>query len=83
MKRLEFTCDGCDLIKHVEMPPSGDVDIMLHSWIAHHIIAQENDSPAYEVFADLCPGCSEKLRRAVDPANWPRNDTAPRDLEQN
>ena len=74
MKRLEFTCDGCDLVKHCEVAPSGNTDFMLEGWVAHHIVSHENVSPAYDVVADLCPSCTEKLRLAINPANWPRTD---------
>ena len=55
MKLLEFTCDGCDLVEHCEVPPSGNIDFMLDGWVAHHIVSHENGSPAYDVAADLAP----------------------------
>ena len=74
MKRLEFTCDGCDLVNHCEMPPSGNADFMLDGWVAHHIISHENGSAACDITVDLCPSCSDKLRHLINPANWPRVD---------
>ena len=74
MKRLEFTCDGCDLIKHITLPPGGNADFALQGWVAHRLVAHENGSQAHEIFADLCPQCSEKMRHAINPANWPRMD---------
>ena len=78
MKRLEFTCDGCDLVKHVLLPPNSKADFLLEGWVAHRLISEENGSVAYEISADLCPGCSDKLRHAINPANWPRMDAAVR-----
>ena len=32
----------------------------------------------FENTADLCPACAEKMRHAINPANWPRIDPAVR-----
>ena len=78
MKRLEFTCEGCDLIRYVTLPPGGKTDVTLDGWVAHHVVMQENGSVIFENSADLCPACAEKMRHAINPANWPRMDPAVR-----
>ena len=55
MKRLEFTCDGCDLVKHCEVPPSGNADFMLDGWVAHHIISHENGSASMRYHGGFVP----------------------------
>jgi hypothetical protein len=72
MKRLEFICDGCDFVDHIGVENVQNLEYMLKGWVTHRIIAHENGSQAYEILADLCPNCSENLRRAINPANWPR-----------
>jgi hypothetical protein len=74
MKRLEFTCDGCDLVEHVVLPPGrGAVaELALDGWVAHRAVLHEGNAEPYEIFADLCPRCMEKMRHAINPANWPR-----------
>jgi hypothetical protein len=74
MKRLEFTCEGCDLVEHVVVPAGGVTDFALDGWAANHVIMQENGSLTYENLVDLCPACAEKMRHAINPANWPRMD---------
>ena len=74
MKRLEFTCDGCDLVKHVVLPPGGKADFALDGWIAHRLVTHEDGVLTYENSCDLCPACAEKMRHAINPANWPRMD---------
>ena len=49
-------------------------DFELDGWVTHHVVVYENDSPAYENAADLCPVCAEKMRHAANPANWPRQN---------
>jgi hypothetical protein len=75
MKRLEFTCEGCDLKRYVTLPPGGETNVTLDGWVAHHVVMQENGSVAFENSADLCPACAEKMRHAINPANWPRADS--------
>lgn len=72
MKRLEFICDGCDYVDHVALETVNGSDYMLKGWVTHRIVAHENGTQTYEIIADLCPNCSENLRRAINPANWPR-----------
>jgi len=72
MKRVEFVCDGCDSTESMTLPAARDIDFVLDGWVTHRIVAYENGSQAYEVSPDLCPKCSENLRRAINPANWPR-----------
>lgn len=74
MRRLVFTCDGCDMNEQVILPASGGADGMFKGWIAHRLVAYENSSPTYDLYADLCPDCSNKLRHAINPARWPRMD---------
>ena len=38
MKRLEFTCEGCDLTRYVTLPPGGKTDVTLDGWVAHHVV---------------------------------------------
>ena len=75
MKRLEFTCEGCDLTRYVKLPPGGKTDVTLDGWVAHQVVMQENGSVIFENSADLCPACAEKMRHAINPANWPRADS--------
>ena len=74
MKRLEFTCDGCDLVEHAVLPLGGKIDFALDGWVAHRVVLYENDALIFENSADLCPACAQKMRHAVNPANWPRLD---------
>ncbi|HEY8036343.1 MAG TPA: hypothetical protein VIF37_12245, partial [Methylobacter sp.] len=53
MKRLEFTCEGCDLTRYVKLPPGGKSDVTLDGWVAHHVVMQENGSVIFENSADL------------------------------
>jgi hypothetical protein len=76
MKRLEFTCEGCDLTEYVTLPTGGQTDVTLDGWVAHHVVMQEDGSVIFENSADLCPACAEKMRHAINPANWPRIDPA-------
>jgi hypothetical protein len=78
MRRLEFTCDGCNFARQVDLPSSGKRDLMPEGWVAHHLVAHENGLQAYEILADLCPECSNKFRHAVNPANWPKLDATVR-----
>jgi len=81
MRKLQFVCDGCDLVDYADKLPS-NMDFMLEGWVAHHLSLRENDSPTNEIMADLCPSCSEKLRNAMDPRNWPRVDATVRKFEK-
>ncbi len=72
MRRLVFTCDGCDLNEHITLSADRGADGMIKGWIAHHVVAYENGSPTCDMFADLCPACSNKFRHAINPAKWPR-----------
>ncbi len=74
MRRLEFTCDGCNLVKHASVPNDMGADYMPEGWVIHQLVAHENGSKAYEISADLCPDCSVKIRHAMNPANWPKMD---------
>jgi hypothetical protein len=74
MRRLVFTCDGCDLNEHVILPPGGDPDNMFKGWISHRLVAYENGASTDNISADLCPDCSNKLRHAINPTKWPRMD---------
>jgi hypothetical protein len=78
MRRLEFTCDGCNFVKQFDLPSEGKGDFIPDGWVAHHLVAHENGVRAYEIVADLCPECSNKFRHAVNPANWPKMDAAVR-----
>jgi hypothetical protein len=71
MKRLEFACDGCDLVEHVALPAEGAANFMIEGWVAYHSVVRENDGEPYEISADLCPRCVVKMRHAINPANWP------------
>ncbi len=70
MKRLQFTCDGCDLTEYATLSEKGAADLMFEGWVAFHAAVRENDSEPYEISADLCPRCAVKMRHAVNPANW-------------
>ena len=74
MKRIEFTCDGCNLVNHVDFPEDGRFDTLPAGWVAHRLAASENGAQAYEISADLCPECTAKFRHAVNPVNWPKLD---------
>jgi hypothetical protein len=78
MRRLEFTCEGCDLTRYVKLPPGGKTDVTLDGWVAHQVVMQENGAVIFENSADLCPACAEKMRHAINPANWPRADSMAR-----
>ena len=71
MKRLQFSCDGCDLVEHAALAEKGALDFMLEGWVAFHAVVRENEAEPYEISADLCPRCAVKMRHAVNPANWP------------
>ena len=79
MRRFEVTCDACDLVEHINLRGSAGTDLLFDGWIAHRAVVYENGAEAYEVSADLCPECAEKMRHALSPANWPRIKAAPRD----
>lgn len=72
MKRLEVTCNGCDHVEHVNLPVSDQIDLMFDGWISHRAVVYENGLDSYEIAADLCPECANKMRHAINPANWPR-----------
>jgi hypothetical protein len=74
MRRLEITCDGCDLTEEVIVPIGGEADFGFDGWVAHHVVVRENGDPTYENVVDLCPTCAEKMRHAINPANWPKLD---------
>jgi len=59
-----------------------NIDFMMEGWVTHRIVAYENGVEAYEVLADLCPKCSENLRQAVNPTNWPRMKAPSREFSQ-
>jgi len=44
MKRLEFTCEGCDLTEYVTLPTGGQTDVTLDGWVAHHFVRQDGGS---------------------------------------
>jgi hypothetical protein len=69
---------GFELVEHVVVPAGGVTDFALDGWVAHHVVMQENGSVIFENSADLCPACAEKMRHAINPANWPRMDPAVR-----
>jgi len=83
MKRIEFMCDGCDKIEYAKLDSVRTIDFMMEGWLTHRIVAHENGSEAYEITSDLCPVCSENLRRAINPANWPRMKAASNEPLQN
>jgi len=72
MKRIEFTCDGCDSVSYSELPSDGKFDSMVVDWISHRVVCYENGAAAREISVDLCAGCTDKFRHAINPANWPR-----------
>jgi hypothetical protein len=74
MRRLEITCDGCDLAKQVIVPIGAEIDFAFDGWVAHHVVVRENGAQTYENAVDLCPTCAEKMRHAINPANWPKLD---------
>ena len=59
VRRLEFTCDGCNLIDHFTLPAGGGAlaALMLDGWIAHRAVRYGVNSEPYEISADLCPRC--------------------------
>lgn len=73
MKRLEFTCDGCDSVEYVTMSDDKS-NLLPDGWVMHHMIVHENGATSYENSADLCAACRNKMRHAIDPANWPKMD---------
>lgn len=80
MRRLEFTCEGCDLVEEIVLPSGGGLaDVAFNGWIAHRAVVYEGGSEAYEISADLCPKCVDKMRHAINPANWPRIKAAAKD----
>jgi hypothetical protein len=78
MKRIEFTCDGCDLVMHADLPSDGRIETVVDGWVAHRVTCHENGVAVREISADLCPGCTEKLRHAINPVNWPRQSASVR-----
>jgi hypothetical protein len=74
MRRLEITCDGCDVTEQVIVPVGDKTDLAFNGWVAHHVVVRENGAPTYENAVDLCPVCAEKMRHAINPANWPKLD---------
>lgn len=59
------------------------INFLMEGWLTHRIVTHENRSEAYEITADLCPICLENLRRAINPANGPRNKAASNEPRQN
>ena len=60
VRRVEFTCDGCNFIDHFTLPAGGGgalAGLMLDGWIAHRAVRYGVDSEPYEISADLCPRC--------------------------
>jgi hypothetical protein len=80
MRRLVFTCDGCDLSEQVVLANDSKADGVLRGWIAHRLVARENGKTTYEATTDLCPDCSVKLRHAINPTRWPRLEPVPQSL---
>lgn len=78
MRRVEFTCDGCHFVTHIDLKLYTDAAILPDGWVAHQIVVHENGANAYEISADLCPDCTSKLRHAINPANWPKLDSSVR-----
>ena len=74
MRRLEFICDGCDLVEHVALPSDNKTDMTLPGWTTFQVVVRERNSEPDEISSDLCPGCSAKMRVAINPANWPRTE---------
>jgi hypothetical protein len=76
MKRLECTCDGCGRVEFYALPEFVEIselrEIPTIGWVYHRIIAIENNSAPVEVKAELCPRCTENLRRALNPVAWPK-----------
>jgi len=65
MKRLEFTCEGCDLTRYVKLPPGArrcDIGRLGRASSRH---AGEG-AVIFENAADLCPACAEKMRHAIN-----------------
>ncbi len=79
MRRLVFTCDGCDLNEQVILG-DGKADDVFKGWIAHRLVARENGKTTFDLSTDLCPDCSIKLRHAMNPSRWPRLDSAAQPL---
>jgi hypothetical protein len=61
---------------HVELPLDGNANFLPEGWISHRLASEENGAIVSQITADLCSSCSEKLRHAINPANWPRLDPA-------
>jgi hypothetical protein len=74
MRRLEISCEGCGLTEEAIVPFGGELDFAFNGWVAHHVVVRENGTPTYEKVVDLCPDCAEKMRHAINPANWPKLD---------
>jgi hypothetical protein len=75
MKRLEFTCDGCDLVEHMELPLDGNANFLAEGWIAHRVASEENGAIVSQI-ADrprespcICPSCICPFR-ALPSSSW-------------
>jgi len=65
MKRLEFTCEGCDLTRYITLLPGGTTDVTLDGWVAHHVVMQENGSVIFDTRRTFAPPV---LRKCVTPS---------------
>jgi hypothetical protein len=79
MKQLQITCDGCDMVEHVEVSLSASASDGLNSkgWETYRAETYEANSQAREIFADLCPRCAARIRQLNHPANWPWTPAPP------
>ena len=72
------------MVENSAIPPQGTEYFIFQGWTAYRAVVSENDSDPYEISAELCPKCVGKMRKAINPADWPRTRpalaTAPHDV---
>lgn len=75
-----WVCDGCGEEKNVTGSKFGDwhaVTILADGFAGYPTSAPEPAAPARH---NLCPTCTKRLYRAIDPRLWPRPDAKDQSL---
>ncbi len=77
MRRLEMSCDGCDLIERTTLAETHAAEFGPEGWVAYRVVVRENSGEPCEIAVDLCPSCSIKMRHAIDPTKWSETKAEP------
>ena len=70
MRRVQFSCDGCDLTEFMDIDRARQANFNVENWVIHRINVHESGADGYEFVAELCPSCTANFRNTVNPANW-------------